>query len=256
MGNLEMRNMIDDYCRWLKSEITFAQYGEWCEITTPYLDRHNDYLQIYVRQENDGILTLTDDGCIIKDLLACGFNFSKKRKSRIENILNNFNMKLSGDSIVAEATSKDFPHKKHMLIQAMLKIDDMFVLSRPNIESFFFEDVENYFQKLELYPTKEFPMIGKSGNLYSYDFHFQRTKNKPERFCKTIDNLRKQIRDVTLYNWSDTREKRNDDSTLIVIVNDNNKIDESDITAFKNYEIETVLFSKRHEKEVIELFAS
>jgi hypothetical protein len=34
---------------------------QYVEITTPYLDRHNDYTQIYVRRDN-GAFMLTDGG--------------------------------------------------------------------------------------------------------------------------------------------------------------------------------------------------
>ena len=44
---MDIQKMIDEYARWLKSEITFERIGEYYEITTPYLDSANDYLQIY-----------------------------------------------------------------------------------------------------------------------------------------------------------------------------------------------------------------
>jgi hypothetical protein len=42
--------MINDYTVWLRKEITTAAFGEYVELTTPYLDRFNDYMQIYVKQ--------------------------------------------------------------------------------------------------------------------------------------------------------------------------------------------------------------
>ena len=44
---LDIQKLIDEYAVWLKSEITFEKIGEYYEITTPYLDIDNDYLQIY-----------------------------------------------------------------------------------------------------------------------------------------------------------------------------------------------------------------
>jgi hypothetical protein len=60
----EIQNLIGEYVRWLKDKTTLRQINEWIEITTPYLDRHNDYLQIYAQRKNHGFL-LTDDGYII-----------------------------------------------------------------------------------------------------------------------------------------------------------------------------------------------
>jgi hypothetical protein len=37
---------------WLKDRTTLREVnGEYVEITTPYIDRHNDALQIYARRE-------------------------------------------------------------------------------------------------------------------------------------------------------------------------------------------------------------
>lgn len=56
---LNIQKLIDDYAQWLKNEISFSKIGEYYEITTPYLDNANDYLQIYVRQVGNDILFQT-----------------------------------------------------------------------------------------------------------------------------------------------------------------------------------------------------
>ena len=45
----EMQNLIDKYVAWLKDKASLRQLEDWIEITTAYLDRNNDYLQIYAR---------------------------------------------------------------------------------------------------------------------------------------------------------------------------------------------------------------
>ena len=45
----EIKTLMDQYVAWLRSKTTLRQVADWIEITTPYLDRHNDYLQIYAR---------------------------------------------------------------------------------------------------------------------------------------------------------------------------------------------------------------
>src|SRR5450755_318372 len=55
MSVSEFEQLLYNYRTWLKDKTTLRQVnGEWVEITTPYLDRHNDALQIYVRAENGG----------------------------------------------------------------------------------------------------------------------------------------------------------------------------------------------------------
>jgi len=55
---------IDKYVAWLKDKTSLRQLEDWIEITTPYLDRHNDHLQIYAKRLNGGYL-LTDDGYVL-----------------------------------------------------------------------------------------------------------------------------------------------------------------------------------------------
>ena len=52
---MDIKKLIDEYTSWLNKEITFEQVGEYYEITTPYLDNANDYLQIYVKQDGNDI---------------------------------------------------------------------------------------------------------------------------------------------------------------------------------------------------------
>ena len=63
----EIQKLLDQYLVWLRDKTALRQVEGWIEITTPYLDRHNDYLQIYVKRQNGGFI-LTDDGYTIDDL--------------------------------------------------------------------------------------------------------------------------------------------------------------------------------------------
>ena len=102
---------------------------------------------------------------------------------------------------------------------------------------------QKYFDKNDIFYTRDFSIVGKTGNIYSYDFHFQRSKNNSnERFCRTINKLNKTIRDSTIFNWIDTKEKRTDKSELIVILNDENQINKTDENALNEYEIQTIKF--------------
>jgi hypothetical protein len=246
---MNIQKMIDDYANWLKSEIMVAQYGEYFELTTPYLDRFNDYLQIYVKQEADGNIFLTDDGYIIGNLLSSGMSFKKgsRRSMMLNRIINNFSMQLQGNAITTKATVCNFPQKKHQMVQAMLAIDDMFELTPGNVKEFFVEDIETFFNANDIYYSRDFSLLGKTGSIYTYEFHFQRTREKAERFCKAINHVNESKRNLTIFNWIDTQEKRNNDGELIVIINDEHEVSQNDIEAFHNYAITPVLFSRRQE---------
>ena len=143
---MDIQKLINDYASWLKSEITFDKIGEYYEITTPYLDNANDYLQIYVKQDGNDIY-FTDDSATIHDLRMNGIQLTQNRKFHLQRILRQYGVQLDGDELVAKAPINRFPQKKHLFIQAMLRIDDMFSMSKSKVSSFFLDDVQEFFRK-------------------------------------------------------------------------------------------------------------
>jgi hypothetical protein len=85
----EIQKLMDEYVAWVKDKTTLREInGSWVEITTPYLDRHNDALQIYARRENGGFV-LSDDCYTIHDLEASGCSLTTgKRQDLLRMTLN------------------------------------------------------------------------------------------------------------------------------------------------------------------------
>ena len=73
------------YIDWLKEEITITEIGKTFEITSPFLDRFNDYLQIYVTPMDNENLQLSDDSYIINNLISSGVDLSSKRRKELLN---------------------------------------------------------------------------------------------------------------------------------------------------------------------------
>jgi hypothetical protein len=53
----DIEDLLDRYNVWLKESNNLREIGEWVEITTPFLDRYNDQLQIYAKRENGHFTT-------------------------------------------------------------------------------------------------------------------------------------------------------------------------------------------------------
>ena len=247
-----MKNLLDPikvkekYIKWLEQEISVNKIGEYLEITSPFLDRYNDYLQVYAKLEADDEIILTDDAYIINNLQMSGVDInSNKRKQVLESFLNKYNVKLEEDALVTKSGIEDFPQKILFLMQAMLNIDDMFMLSQNKVASIFLEDVTEFLDSRDIFYSKDVSFVGKSGFIYSYEYLLQRTKEKPERLCKVINNPNKQNFQNTIFMWSDTKETRDINSQLIVFLNDENKIDASIVEGFKNYNVNTIPWSER-----------
>lgn len=56
--DMDIQKLINDYTEWLRKEISFDKIGEYYEITAPYLDSANDYIQLYVKQIDNEIFFL------------------------------------------------------------------------------------------------------------------------------------------------------------------------------------------------------
>ena len=118
-----IKNLVKDHHAWLKGKTKLRQLDNgWVEVTTPYLDRHCDYVQIYVKQNGSGFL-LTDGGDTLMDLAMTGCKLdSPKRQSLLQITLNGLRVKVDGNELQVQATSEEFPERKLDLVQAILAL--------------------------------------------------------------------------------------------------------------------------------------
>jgi len=121
------KNLINDYIEWLRQNINIKEINGMYEITTPFLDKHNDHLQIYVKK-SDGGLILTDNGQTITNLRLSGFEFTPEKRQILNSNLKSFGIQLIDEELVAKATPENFPQKKHNFIQAILYISSCNIL--------------------------------------------------------------------------------------------------------------------------------
>ncbi len=244
----DCRDMVNAYVEWLRQKITVESIDEICEITTPFLDRHNDHLQIYVRKSNSSLI-LTDDGYTIRDLKLSGYeSTTEKRKQILFSILNGFGARLEGDEILVEAKPEEFPQKKHNLIQAMLAINDLFVLAPPTVAGIFKEDVEAYLRLHSIRYTPSVKFTGKSGLDHSFDFVVPASQTKPERILRAINRPSRQNITMLIFSWADTREARPVESSAYGVLNDIEQTVNPDLLgALHSYGIKPLLWTKRED---------
>jgi hypothetical protein len=242
----EIQKLLDDYIIWLKDKTLIRQVNNWIEITTPYIDRHNDYVQIYSKKQNNDYI-LTDDGYVIDDLMQSGCDLeSKKRKDLLQLTLNGFGVKLEDNNLLVRATSENFALRKHNLIQAMLAVNDLFYLAVPMVKSLFLEDVTAWLELNDIRYTPRVKFTGKSGYDHLYDFVIPASKKKPERILKVINRPNRNTAETAAFSWLDTKEVRPPHSKAFTILNDIENIpSESVIDALRTYDINPILWSER-----------
>jgi len=249
MKQNECQKLIDSYLQWLKEGIEIQELDSCCEIKTPFLDRHNDAITLYIEKQSDVIL-LTDDGYTISDLRASGLEFTTpKRRGHLDSILNGFGVKLKNEEIsVIVPAVQDFPQKKHNLIQSMLAISDMFVMGTEHVISLFKEDVALFLQNNNIAYLHDFKLSGKSGLDHKFDFGLPKTRNKPERVLQVINRLGRQEATSLAFGINDVRTVRPDDNKLEALSFLNDvvyKPSEDNLAVLRAYNIKPLLWSKR-----------
>lgn len=244
----EIQKLLDDYTAWLKDKTILRQVDDlWAEITTPYLDRHNDRMQIFVKRQNGGFL-LTDDGYVIDDLELSGCKLeSQKRKDLLRQTLNGFGIQLREERFLeVHATAGNFAMRKHGIIQAMLAVNDLFYLAAPMLSSLFYEDVVAWFELAEIRYTPKVKFTGKSGYDNLFDFVIPKSRKQPERIIQAITRPSKEAAQRLLLSWIDTREVRPSDSKAYALLNDSDdSIGPGVVDALRNYEVVPVPWSHR-----------
>lgn len=241
------------YLKWLKENLKSTDFhtelGEFTQISTPFLDRHNDHLQLFVQQQEQG-LYLTDGGYTINDLDMCGCDVmsSPKRKNILSEILNGFGVRLNGEEICVNANRLNFPQKKHALLQVMLSVNDMFFLSRSQVTNVFLEDVQLFFDTNYIPYVANAQFHGSSGLSHTFEFALPATKNRPERFVKTINDVSREKIDSVLFCWGDIKDLRKPGARLYVMMNDSDKRIRPDlVNALTIYGANPLVWTRRNE---------
>jgi Domain of unknown function DUF1828/Domain of unknown function DUF1829 len=242
------RYLIDGYYDWLKDKTALKGIKDWVEITTPFLDRHNDYIQLYLKQNGTKII-LTDDSYTIEDLEQSGCSLSSdKRQKILETTLNGFGVQKNNNQLMVNTTEQNFALSKHNLIQAIIAVNDMFYLAKSHVNNLFFEDVELWLDDSNIRFVSHSTFTGRSGYNRHFDFVIPKSKNAPERMVHTVNNPIKSKADDIALGWLDTKEVRPENAKAYAFINDNEReVPISFTEALENYDVTPIPWSRRVE---------
>lgn len=244
----DIQRLMDAYHAWLKDRTALRQIDQWVEITTPYLDRHNDYVQIYATKANGGFI-LTDDGHTIDDLEQNGCKLeSPKRQALLRMTLNGFGVQIDGNALQVHASPDNFALRKHNLLQAMLAVNDMFYLAVPMVANLFYEDVVTWLDLHAVRYTPKVKFTGKTGYDHLFDFVIPKSPQQPERVVQAINRPNRDTAQAVILAWIDTREVRASDSRAYALLNDSEQpVSPGVLDALRSYDVRPVAWSQREE---------
>jgi len=244
----DIQQLVDSYHNWLKDKTSLRQIKDWIEITTPYLDRHNDYIQIYAKKNGEGF-TLTDDGYTISDLEQNGYNLNTSNRLDILKMMTNgFGVKNDGKVLQVQATSENFSLCKHNLVQAILAVNDMFYLVTPGTPNVFYNEVVTWLESAQVRYTPQVRFMGHTGYVHMFHFVIPKSVRRPERILHAISKPNRDTVAPVVFSWVDTRATRSPDSRAYVMLNDlGQTVPQGATGALRGYEMRPILWSRRED---------
>ena len=240
------------YINWLNENIEQYKISDTVyRLTLPFLDRNNDCIELFIKLLDDGRYYITDDSETINELKLSQFDIftGTRRREIFDSILAAHGVSFSkNDELYITCSRDSLAQSKHMLSQCIIKVSDMFYLSRKNVKSIFIEDVQNFLDINNIRYIENVSFSGKSKLMSNYDFGIGKSNVAPERIIKVINNFDTTQAKNIIFSWTDTVEERKNKSQLYTFIQDFEKpISKEALSALKEYSIVPVLWSKRND---------
>ena len=200
------------YINWLNENIEQYKISDTVyRLTLPFLDRNNDCIELFIKLLDDERYYITDDSETINELKLSQFDIftGTRRREIFDSILAAHGVSFSkNDELYITCSRDSLAQSKHMLSQCIIKVSDMFYLSRKNVKSIFIEDVQNFLDINNIRYIENVSFSGKSKLMSNYDFGIGKSNVAPERIIKVINNFDTTQAKNIIFSWTDTVEER------------------------------------------------
>lgn len=252
-GSVTSKRLVHLYADWLIKNSSEEDLGAgWIELTLPFLDRHNDYCQIYVQPRVNGYY-LTDDKATIRDLIQAGCLLNTpKRKYLAECILSSLGIDLNvlkTEEIFSEASEQSFPEDLQSVLQAMLAFGGLANTAPSTVESIFKEDVLMWLGQLRPNFETDVKYEGISGLTHTFDFRLPPSDSKPEQILQSISTPDRPHIQSFAFSALDTLEARGKNTEVFAVLNDKRKLNTKLTGALLKSRVTPLKWSKRDQFE-------
>jgi len=214
-----------DYANWLTSRLTTTIHRGISEISTPFLDVHNDGLRVYVEAAS-GRYLLHDNGLTLETLSLQGVEIgsSQRRRELIDGTLHMYGLTIEDDRIQTLANDTNLPQRVHFLLCAMKRIADLWLTARTASSTDFFERVCTFLDEKDVLYSTNVVIPGKTVE-HPIDILIPLPKRR-ERLIKLIGTPNVNTAKVVSFSWIEIEEVR-PSAERVVLVNDISTSDDS-----------------------------
>ncbi|MCM1404374.1 MAG: DUF1828 domain-containing protein [Prevotella sp.] len=248
-----MINNIDSY---LESYLKFLKDKSYevkinaniTKLTLPFLDSLNDCTEVYIIK-NDSSYTITDNGETISNLNFNGVEIKSSSRQKIFNsILTSYGVILENDSLLIKADENNLFLKKHMLLQCIMKVNDMYVLNKSNVQNIFIEDVKGFFEEKNIKYVPNYRISGKSGLDAYFDFAIPKSQKNPMTLIKVVNKLDKDKVKQIIFDWNDTKGLGTEDKKILILFNDQDvKVKNENVAALNKYGLKSFSWTNKNQ---------
>ena len=229
--------LVARYRDWLSEQVAWRDLDGFLEVTTAFLDRHNDHLQMYVRREGDTLLA-TDYGYTVNDLEMSGMSLSDPRQRELLNlILSGYRVRYeeeANDALTVSSGSEEFPMRLHQLLSAMLAVDSLGYAGHLDVEQGlgeksrlisakeFRDDVRGWLSERAIPHKSQVEYTGKGGVRHRFNFLIHGNGSGHMKLVAAINTPTRDQANRSAFAWIDTADSRSDDAKGYALLNDAN----------------------------------
>ena len=246
-----------NYYSWLNNMTYTKQLGSNIKkISLPFLDRVNDYVEIYVIENSNNHFTFTDDGETIRELISSGFRINERRDKMISGIAASCGVNINSENaITVNADASDFQLKIHMLLQCIMRVSDLCLINESEPRARLNDDITAFLTTNKIKFQTNYKLIGKSRIPCIFDYVIRKGDDVPKKYIKAINDLDNNAAKLLSFNWEDTKASRAGNDFLLAIIGSTvNNERKAAYDCFDAYGITAVEWSKRD--EVLDKLAS
>lgn len=231
------------YLNWVKENFYKDLNSDWIEIKTPFTDLTGSYIYLYAKKNNDKII-ITDYGNTMNEFELNKIELKGQRKNYFDNILLTQGCKFGTqlkDIYIEFSDVLKFPIYKHQLIQAIININDLYLISKNNVKNMFINDIIEYLDNKNIsYSDRGYSISGVSGLPNKFDLNIGKIKkrNLPQVHTKVINKLDTNTVKLLLFTKGDVI--LNNDERIATIINSKNKVNKENLNALKSKDIDVI----------------
>jgi hypothetical protein len=200
-------------------------------------------------KRSPNLFLLTDDGHIAAELKSSGVDSrGPRREELLGRLLAGHGVALRKSELQIEASVSNIGQRIHSLVQAMISVDDMFMLTQSTVQRIFTNDVSKFFDDHDLRHTPHVKFSGRSSLDHLIDFVIPKSRSAPERVLQVLNIPRRDRVGSLLFAISDTRPSRGSDVAYYALVNDSQrKVQPEILHALAEHSVKARTWSARDE---------